>query len=166
MESSGIDEQSNALGPTAIKYFRQELQRKTSGPVSRELIIYTLCSSVDLLLRGRVAQAVDCMLQRVKSVEATIAGSHSSVSQRLEIPPLDRQLIAPREEIMSAQKAAAIDARSKYLASQPDGRGKSKGTGKSKEQPYQEWRADREKGKNKGSGKKGKDYKKVEDAAK
>ena len=164
LESSGLEDHSNILSPTAVKYFRQELQRKTSGPVGRELI--TLSSSVDLLLRGRVAQAVDVMLQRVKSVEATIAGSHWSVSQRLEIPPLDAQLIAPREEIITAQKAAAIDARSKFLASQPDGRGKSKGGGKSKEQGYQEWRTDRDKGKSKGSGRKGKDFKKTEEAAK
>ena len=164
LESSGLEDHTNILSPTAMKYFRQELQRKTSGPVGRELI--TLSSAVDLLLRGRVAQAVDVMLQRIKSVEATIAGSHWSVSQRLEIPPLDAQLIAPREEIITAQKAAAIDARSKFLASQPDGRGKSKGGGKSKEPGYQDWRSDRDKGKSKGSGRKGKDFKKTEEAAK
>ena len=164
LESSGLDENANLLTPTAMKYFKQELQRKTSGPVGRELI--TLSSSVDLLLRGRVAQAVDVMLQRIKSVEATVAGSHWSVSQRLEIPPLDAQLIAPREEIMTAQKAAAVDARSKFLASQPDGRGKSKGGGKSKEAGFQEWKSERDKGKSKGSGRKGKDFKKTEEATK
>lgn len=56
------------------------------------------------------------------SIEATIAGSHWSVFQRLELPPLDLETIPPREEILNAQKAAAEDAKG----------GKSKG-GKSKE---------------------------------
>ena len=160
LESAGLDAEEQLVSTTAVKYSRQELQKKTSGPVSRELV--TLCSAVDHLLRGRAAQAMDCMLQRVKSVETTIAGSHWSVSQRLELPPLDMQTIAPREEIISAQKAAAIDARSRFLAAQPDGRGKTKGPGKSKEQPHQEWRNDRERGKGKSSGKKDKGKKKEE----
>ena len=160
LESAGLDAEEQLVSPTAVKYFRQELQKKTSGPVSRELV--TLCSAVDHLLRGRAAQAMDCMLQRVKSVETTIAGSHWSVSQRLELPPLDMQTIAPREEIISAQKAAAVDARSRFLASQPDGRGKAKGSGKSKEQPHPEWRNDRDRGKGKSSGKKDKGKKKEE----
>ena len=163
LQGAGLDEQNQLVTPTAIQYFRQELQRKSTGPVARELL--TICTAVDWLLRGRAAQAVDCLLQRVKSVEATMSGSHWSVSQRLEIPPMDLQTIAPREELMSAQKAAAEDAKTRHLASLPDGRSRGKGQSKAKEGAGQEaGRRDRDRGKGKGSGKQDKGKKREEEA--
>ncbi|CAK9102556.1 D-xylose-proton symporter-like 2 [Durusdinium trenchii] len=163
LQTAGFEEHSQLVTPTAVQYFRQELQRKSTGPVARELL--TLCSSVDYLLRGRAAQAVDCLLQRVKSIESTMAGSHWSVSQRLELPPLDLQTLAPREELMSAQRAAAEDAKTRHLASLPDGRSRSKGMAKGKDAPSQEFtRRDRDRGKGKGSGKFDKGKKKEDDS--
>lgn len=160
LQGAGLEDQSQLVTPTAIQYFRQELQRKSNGPVARELL--TLCTA---LLRGRAAQAVDCLLQRVKSVEATMAGSHWSVSQRLEIPPLDLQTIAPREELLSAQRAAAEDAKTRHLASLPDGRSRGKGQSKSKEGTGQETgRRDRDRGKGKGAGKQDKGKRREEEA--
>ena len=83
----------NTLPAVAISYYRQHLQRKASGPTARELM--TLCHAVDQLVRARPASAMDTMLQRVKSIEQSLSGSHWSVSQRQEILPSDSTTRTP-----------------------------------------------------------------------
>ena len=56
--------------PTLLRYYRQMLSRKVSGPMSREL--HTLCTVGDQILRGQLPAALDTLIQRVKSLEAQI----------------------------------------------------------------------------------------------
>ena len=138
LQEIGVEDKVNTLPAVAISYYRQHLQKKASGPTSRELM--TLCHSVDQLLKGRPSSAVDTLLQRVKSIEQTLAGSHWSVSQRQEILPSDTATLTTVPEANTAQKEVYQEAKSKWYTAYPEGRpskgtkggGKNKGEGKDK----------------------------------
>ena len=87
MQSSGnpwhLEEGS--LPPVLSQYARQYLLGKASGGIRRE--IETLVCIGDYLLLGRAAEACDCLVQRVKSLEMTLAGQSWATSQKLEIIP-------------------------------------------------------------------------------
>eukprot|EP00435_Cladocopium_sp_Y103_P064326 s581_g26.t1 len=97
----GNEDKPGVLKGCAVAYFRQCLQRKSNGPSQRELL--TIASAVDLMVAGRVAAAVDLLLQRFKSCESTLNGSHWSVSQRQEILPQEGKWRVPAE--MSTRRA-------------------------------------------------------------
>ena len=149
LQSIGSDDQPGALAPVGLAYFRQQLHRKASGPIQRELI--NLCTVLDLLVKGVPARAADVVAQRIKSIESTLGGAHWTVSQRLEVCPQDTMTLAAREELSSAQKAAAEEAKISFLASQPEGRS-SKGKGKDKDKGSS-YRTSQDKGKGKSSNK-------------
>lgn len=138
LQEIGVEDKVNTLPAVAISYYRQHLQRKASGPTARELM--TLCHAVDQLVRARPASAMDTMLQRVKSIEQSLSGSHWSVSQRQEILPSDSTMLTPVPEATSAQKEVYQEARAKWWSTFPEGRaprggkgsGKGKGEGKDK----------------------------------
>lgn len=140
----GLEDQSGSLRPAAMAYYRQVLMRKVSGPAQRELV--TLCTILDLMVRGRAAAAADVAMQRLKSSEATANGGHWTVSQKMEVVPAKLAAIAGTEELSMAQKTSYSEAKAKQLAAMPDGRGTyGKGGGKFKS----------EKGDAKGRGKEG-----------
>lgn len=129
----GHNDQPGLLKACAVAYYRQCLQRRSTGPAQRELL--TICSAVDAAMSGNVAGCLDILLQRLKSAESTLSGTHWSVSQRLEILPQDQASLTPLQEMSSARKDVYEESRLKWLASQPDGRtggGGSKGSGKTK----------------------------------
>lgn len=108
--------------PVAMMYFRQELQRRGSAVQCRELI--NLCSSLDLLVRGKAAQ-------RIKACEAAILGSHWSTTQKLEIPVQEGVGIAQRSELQAAHRESYQDSRTRYLSSlNPGARADAKAKGK------------------------------------
>eukprot|EP00438_Fugacium_kawagutii_P016937 Skav234517 [mRNA] locus=scaffold2162:214817:223139:- [translate_table: standard] len=80
LQELGEEDVTGALRPVALLYFKQHLARKSQGPALREL--HTLSTTIDLLLRGRVASAVDCLGQRLKSIEASMTGTHWSERDR------------------------------------------------------------------------------------
>lgn len=87
-----------------------------------------VASALDLLLKGRVASAADLLAQRLKSSEASMAGTHWTVSQRMEVPQAENLSIAPKSEVHQAQKENYSESRVAYLASLPPGRrGEEKG---------------------------------------
>lgn len=96
--------------------------------------LYTLSACVDSLLRGKPCHALHLITQRMKAVESTLSGVHWSISQRLELLPQDIPGLTPTQEVREAQKDAYSDQKTKYLASQPEGRtkgyDKGKGAGK------------------------------------
>lgn len=94
--------------PTLLRYYRQMLSRRVSGPMSREL--HTLCAVGDLVLRGQLPAALDTLIQRVKSLEAQVSGLPWASAQRLELLPSDMATISSRQELKIAateQKAEA-----------------------------------------------------------
>ena len=154
LQEVGFEDRTNVLYPAAVAYFRQHLHKKASGPTQRELL--TLAHAVDLLIRGKVASSVDTMVQRIKSIEQTLTGSHWSVSQRLEVLPADTTTLTAVQESAAAQRELYAESKTKWFASFPEGRpnkgGKNQGKGKGEGKEKPGVAADRDrKGKNQGS---------------
>lgn len=83
-------------------YFRRRLLRRSNGPAQREL--FTLRTSIDLALKGKIAMALDVMMQRVKSSESILLGNHWQTSQRMEVFEPELQGIAGVQEVGLAQR--------------------------------------------------------------
>lgn len=159
-QEQGADDQEGQLRPAAVPYYRQHLARRLQGPAQREML--TLCTALDLLIKGRASAACDVLTQRLKSGEATASGSHWTVSQRMEVLGQEGLMIAGVEEISLAQKSVYADSKTRQLASQPEGRSRfGKGAQKGKEEkgnPERNW--DR---RGKGKGGRGKDASKKDE---
>lgn len=124
----GEELEAPGVRPTVMMYYRQQLFGKVTPPMARELV--TLATCADLLLKGKAASATDVVLQRFKSIEATVGGTHWSVSQRMEIPLAETSRVAQQGEIKNAQKDNYEESRTMWLASMPGSKGE-KGKGKS-----------------------------------
>ena len=64
---------SGVIPPLVLHYYRTVLRGKMSGGISREAM--TIAYLCDLTLQGRVAEAMDVGLQRLKSLELTSNGA-------------------------------------------------------------------------------------------
>eukprot|EP00435_Cladocopium_sp_Y103_P021029 s2172_g5.t1 len=122
----GAEDKPGTLRACAVSYFRQQLARKASGPAHRELL--TIAASVDMLLSGNAAGAMDVLMQRLKSCESSLMGTHWTVSQRLEVLPQENTQLTPLPEMGAARKDVYEESRLKWLSAQPDGRGGQGGT--------------------------------------
>ena len=71
------------LSPLFSMYTHQYLQPLARPVMLQELL--TVAQVTDLLLRRKVATAMDTLVQRAKSLEATLRGGHYSVSRQLEL---------------------------------------------------------------------------------
>ncbi len=117
--------------PIATMYFKQEVQKRASGPMAREML--NLSVALDHLIRGRPAQAADTIAQRLKSCETVLNGTHWSVAQKMELPISDHTSIAQHTELHHAHKETYYESRTSYLASlgptvrRPEGKGKGPG---------------------------------------
>lgn len=130
--------------PTLLKYYRQALAKRMAGPMSREA--FTLSTIGDQLLKGSVPGALDCLVQRIKSLEAQASGLGWSAAQRLELLPPDGATLSSRQEL----SIAVAEQRAEVKAHQtPTWRDWGKGKGGKGES-------------NKGKGKKGKEKPKKE----
>ena len=125
LQEVGYEDRPNVLYPVAVAYLRQHLQRRASGPILRELL--TLSHSLDLLLKGKVSSAADTMVQRIKSIEQSLTGSHCSIAQRLEVLPPDSVTLTAVPEAVAAQKEIYEESKARWYASMPEGKGISKG---------------------------------------
>ena len=117
----GSEDTPGRLRACAVAYYRQQLARKATGPAQRECL--TIAAAVDQLLGGNPAAAMDILLQRLKSCESSMMGSHWTVSQRLEVVPQENLQLTPAPEMGAARKDVYEVSRMRWLASQPEGRG-------------------------------------------
>ena len=53
--------------------------------------LITICAGLDALLKGSPSKCTDILCQRLKSIEASMSGTHWSVAQRLELTPQEAQ---------------------------------------------------------------------------
>eukprot|EP00438_Fugacium_kawagutii_P014362 Skav231768 [mRNA] locus=scaffold739:112499:113923:- [translate_table: standard] len=136
---TGWEQDSQGLPPLLSLYHRCYLQQKVSGGVARE--VATLCCAGDLLIQGRPSEALDTLVQRLKSIEMTANGSAWMTSQKLELAPTAEATLSTRQEAQVAYKEAKLDSSVKGAASSSE-----KGKGKSKERT-------KDRGKEKGKGK-------------
>ena len=116
----GSEDRPGSIRACAVAYYRQQLGKKASGPAQRECL--TIAASVDQLLGGNAAGAMDILLQRLKSCESSMMGTHWTVSQRLEVVPQENMQLTPAPEMGVARKDVYDETRLRWLASQPEGR--------------------------------------------
>ena len=69
---SGWEEEGDRIPPLLSLYHRTYVAHKLSAGVSRECT--TLSWIGDLMLQGKVAESMDCLMQRLKSIELTASG--------------------------------------------------------------------------------------------
>ena len=154
------------LSPLFSMYAYQHLQSLASPVLWQELV--TVAQVSDLLLRRKVAAALDVLVQRAKSLEATLRGGHYSVSCQLELVNAEQIRIAEPAEQVEAARSARDEFRNRSIGNRPHGmtqRGEGefqpKGRGKpvpTSEPAYKPKGGDKGKGKEKGKwGKKTKD---------
>ena len=137
----------DSLPALMVAYTRQHLAHRGSGGLLREAV--SLSHIGDLIIQGRIAEAVDCLSQRLKCVELMLAGHPYAVAQKVEIMPGMEPLISSRTEMQLAQKEAKMDYAVKvpaYTPERPKGQAKGKDKGK---------KGDKGKGKAKDEGRKG-----------
>ena len=150
--SGGIwDQSEGALQPICCQYFRQVLSTRVTGGQSREALTLSWC--LDLLMQGRVAEASDGLMQRLKAIEMSAQGASWSISQRIELVPAEKPIISSRAETREAIKESKEENRARAEAS----RGKTKGdwSGGWRDTPWQHEKGKHKEGK--GKGKKGKE---------
>jgi hypothetical protein len=152
LTTSGEELEEGSLRPVALLYFRSVLSRRASGPQAREML--NISMALDHLIRGRVATAADILSQRLKSQESACHGTHWSISQRLEIPPVETEGLVARGELQNARKDEYDEAKTRWQAQVSSG-GKADGRGKSKSQKgdRETWKRDDKKEEQKGKGK-------------
>ena len=154
------------LSPLFSMYAHQHLQALASPVMWQELL--TVAQVTDLLLRRKVATAMDTLVQRAKSLEATLRGGHYSVSRQLELVNAEQIRISEPAEQVEAARTARDEFRNRSISNRPHGmssRGEGeshpKGRGKpvpTSEPSYKQKGGEKGKGKEKGKwGKKQKD---------
>ena len=155
LATAGEEGEEQMPRPVALLYFRNILGRKASGAQARELL--NIASAIDSLLRGRPAQTMDILCQRLKAQEAVLAGTNWSIAQKLELAAPDSNTLVPRSELQTAQRESYLDSRAKWQTqSAPSMKGNSKGKQKGQGDPPRrdEKREDGRKDKGKGGGEK------------
>ena len=96
------DQSEGALQPICCQYFRQVLSSRVTGGQSREALTLSWC--LDLLMQGRIAEASDGLMQRLKAIEMSAQGASWSISQRIELVPAEKPIISSRAETREAIK--------------------------------------------------------------
>lgn len=133
------DQDSSAVPPLALQYYRQKIEGKMSGGMARECL--TLSWALDQMLQGKIAAGCDTLSQRIKSLQMTAGGATWTVSQRLEVTPPEREQLSSRAEATSAARENREEEKMRRLSKGKDSgrgegfgswKGKSKGEGKDK----------------------------------
>lgn len=120
----------DALPPIMSQYARMHLAPKGGGGLLREAV--TLSHIGDLLLQGRVSEALDGVSQRLKSLELIMGGQAWATAQKVEVTPTLEASISSRAEVQVALKESRLDSQSKGGMS-PWEKGRGKGKSKDKE---------------------------------
>eukprot|EP00913_Durusdinium_trenchii_P017417 g16373.t1 len=85
----------------------------------RHTELLTVAQVSDLLVRRKVAAALDMLVQRAKSLEATLRGGHYSVSRQLELVNAERVRMAEPAEQMEAARSARDEFRNRSATPSP-----------------------------------------------
>ena len=150
---SGWQEEEGQLVPILSSYARHFMLPRMTGGMAREPSCLAYIG--DLLVQGRIAEGLDVLMQRMKSLELTSSGGPWMTSQKLELTPHPEPQMGSRSEYHNAKKEAKLDADSRPSAmgfERPKDKGKGKG-GKDKTK-------DKGKGKGKDAAKEKKEWRK------
>lgn len=139
-------EEEASLPPIAMKYVRSTLHGKLSGGALREVM--TLASMLDLMMMGRVSEAADLGMQRLKSIERVSQGSTWASTEKLELIGTLAPQISTRAEMSVAAKELKLEHQVKGGASLYKGKGVGAPDSKGKKGKAE----DKRKGKRSGEG--------------
>ena len=142
-------EEEASLPPIAMKYVRSTLHGKLSGGALREVM--TLASMLDLMMMGRVSEAADLGMQRLKSIERVSQGSTWASTEKLELIGTLAPQISTRAEMSVAAKELKLEHQVKGGASLYKGKGVGAPDSKGKKGKVE----DKGKGKRTGEGDRG-----------
>lgn len=123
LSGTGWESEDGQLPPLLSLYNRTYRSSRLSGGVAREFT--TLAFIGDLLLQGRIAEGMDALTQRLKSLELTANGTSWATSQKLELVPPAEPSMGTRQEYQVAQRESKLDASIKGSATTDKGKGKS-----------------------------------------
>ena len=98
--------------PLAVHYYRTVMRPRMSGGLAREGL--TVAYILDLGLQGRMAEAMDVAVQRLKSLELSSSGTDFRISQRIELAPLEQEAVASSAERRQALLEAKEESRLKF----------------------------------------------------
>ena len=122
IELEGLwQEEDRSLPPVAMKYIRSTLQGKMSGGALKETM--TLGTILDLLMMGRVSEAADVGMQRLKSLEKVSQGSSWASTEKLELVGSLTPQISTRGEMTAAVKEVKLDQNAKGASVPYKGKG-------------------------------------------
>eukprot|EP00438_Fugacium_kawagutii_P023208 Skav215677 [mRNA] locus=scaffold278:111881:120662:- [translate_table: standard] len=131
-EGTVWDPSTGPVVPVFTRYFRAQLQSRMSPAMAREAL--TLAYGLDLGLRGRMADLMDLLGQRLKALELQATGSHYTVAQQCELLPKETAAMSTQVEIQQAAKRAREEGKTKQESARPYGT-KSLYQGKGDEAP-------------------------------
>ena len=126
-------EEGNLHAPISLRYVRTSMAPKLSGGALRESM--TLGTILDLGLQGRVTEAMDTAMQRLKSIEAVGGGATWATGEKLELLPSLTPQIRSRGEMASVNRERKLDLQAQPRTAPaantgkgwtPPGKGKSK----------------------------------------
>ena len=153
LTEAGEEGDDQGTKPVCLLYYRNHLAKKMNAASSREAL--NIATALDLLLRGRAAQAADVLSQRLKSQEAVALGSYWSIVQQLELPPQESNSLAGKTEMSSARKEEYEESRNRWMSKGNNkGDGKNKNKGKGDKNSWQKDDKKEDPGKNRGRGEK------------
>ena len=85
-------------------YLNQHSAKGLGPRTMREL--RTLCHTLDLLVQGKVAEAMDVVARRVKALERAQADGHGDAAKWMELIPTGAAQLLPRRESRQALREA------------------------------------------------------------
>ena len=110
-----------SLPPITLKYIRGVILPKVSGGALREAM--TLGSILDLMLMGRISEAADVGMQRLKAIERVSQGGSWNTTERLELIGSMNPQISTRGELAAAAKDLKLEQQTKGTAAAYKGKG-------------------------------------------
>ena len=111
--------EKRSLPPVMTQYARQVVIPTASPVMGQEVL--TVAMTLDLLLAGKVAQAVDVLSQRFKALESLGRGSHWTVGRQFELVRLDQSGLADSVEARAAARQAKEEDKLRGLVTRPFG---------------------------------------------
>eukprot|EP00438_Fugacium_kawagutii_P025094 Skav213443 [mRNA] locus=scaffold837:212799:217106:- [translate_table: standard] len=105
--STGWETEGSQIPPLLSLYYRAYMCNRLSGGVQREFA--TLAWLADLMVQGRIAEALDTAIQRMKAIELVSKGDSWQSSQKLELAPPGEASMTQRSERQVAQKESKLD---------------------------------------------------------
>lgn len=155
-----LDEEIGRVPSLATKFIKLNVHGRMSPPMQREA--GTLSKMIDQLLAGRVAEACDVGVQRLKSLEAIASGVHYTIANRMELLPQEKTMAASSAETLEAAKRVSQEEKLIQKTSKPppkpwENREQTKGGGKNSKGKFDKGKAKEGKGKSEAKGSEKKD---------